>query len=177
MRPYELEDNIARGIFSEYKELVSQFGFVVLFAAAVPLAPVLAVIVNLIDIRTDANKLLTSRRPRSTHVEGIGSWYSCFSTLTSVSIITNCSLILFTLGTGKTLTLTERFIVFVLAEHMIILFRVVANRAFDEVPQDVFMQKRMQQQMAEHWSNQPNDPLKLTHDELARFRSHYKLQE
>ncbi len=37
---------------------VIQYGFIVLFAAAFPLAPLLAAVNNMVEIRTDAIKLL-----------------------------------------------------------------------------------------------------------------------
>ena len=51
-------------LFYEYLELVLQFGFVTLFVAAFPLAPLFALINNFFEIRFDAKKIITSfKRP------------------------------------------------------------------------------------------------------------------
>ena len=43
--------------FAEYLELVIQFGFVTLFVASFPLAPLVALINNILEIRVDAHKV------------------------------------------------------------------------------------------------------------------------
>ena len=55
--------------------LVLQYGFVTMFVAAFPLAPVCALINNIIEIRVDAyNKVHNSRRPVAERAEDIGAW-------------------------------------------------------------------------------------------------------
>lgn len=52
-----------------------QFGYVVLFSSAFPLAAMCALINNIIEIRSDAFKLCTSlQRPFGMRVESIGQW-------------------------------------------------------------------------------------------------------
>lgn len=52
-----------------------QFGYVVLFSSAFPLAAMCALINNIIEIRSDALKLCTSlQRPFGLRVENIGQW-------------------------------------------------------------------------------------------------------
>lgn len=61
------------GLFNEYLEMIVQFGFVTLFVAAFPLAPVFALINNIIEIRIDANKFLCQyRRPTAIKASSIG---------------------------------------------------------------------------------------------------------
>ena len=58
----------------EYLELIIQYGFVALFVAALPLAPVIALLNNLIQIRVDAYKLVVLlRRYVPQQVDGIGN--------------------------------------------------------------------------------------------------------
>ena len=49
--------------FDDMLEMVNQFGLVVLFSAALPVAPALALINNIIEVRSDAFKLTTLKRP------------------------------------------------------------------------------------------------------------------
>lgn len=53
--------------------LVLQFGFVTIFVAAFPLAPLFALLNNVLEIRLDARKLVCSyRRPVGVRVPNIG---------------------------------------------------------------------------------------------------------
>ena len=53
--------------------LVLQFGFVTIFVAAFPLAPIFALLNNIIEIRADANKFVTQlRRPMAARTATIG---------------------------------------------------------------------------------------------------------
>ena len=50
-----------------------QFGFVTIFVAAFPLAPLFALLNNIIEIRSDANKFVTQlQRPMATRAQDIG---------------------------------------------------------------------------------------------------------
>jgi len=86
------------GTFDEYCEMVIQFGYVTMFAASFPLAPLLAVLNNVVEIRTDALKLLTAHsRPEYKGASGIGAWYNILEFLGIASVITNCLLIGFSI--------------------------------------------------------------------------------
>ena len=54
---------------------VIQFGFVTLFVASFPLAPLFALLNNIIEIRLDAKKFVTElRRPVAIRAKDIGKW-------------------------------------------------------------------------------------------------------
>lgn len=75
--------------------LVLQYGFVTIFVAAFPLAPFFALLNNILEMRLDANKLLTHhRRPVSQRVRDIGVWYRILDCIGKLSVITNVSLTL-----------------------------------------------------------------------------------
>ena len=58
-----------------------------MFVAAFPLAPLIALITNLVEIRIDAiNMIKTYRRPVAYKSQGIGVWYDIMITLTTVSV-------------------------------------------------------------------------------------------
>jgi hypothetical protein len=74
------------GLFSEYLEMILQYGFLVLFVAAFPLAPLFALLNNLLEIRLDAKKLVFNfRRPPAMRAEDIGVYASPASRATSHS--------------------------------------------------------------------------------------------
>lgn len=59
----------------DYQEMFIQFGYVVLFSSAFPLAAMCALINNIIEIRSDAFKLCSGlQRPFGMRVESIGQW-------------------------------------------------------------------------------------------------------
>nr|CAB3221926.1 anoctamin-7 [Phallusia mammillata] len=85
------------GLFDEYLEMVLQFGFITIFVAAFPLAPVFALLNNWIEIRLDASKLVCEvRRPVAHRAENIGIWYEILDALVQIAVITNAFLIAFT---------------------------------------------------------------------------------
>ncbi len=80
--------------FDEYEVKILQFGFVVMFGAALPIAPVFALLVNLFETRTDAMKIMTEfRRSVPARAKDIGSWYSILSAVSTLAIVINAFLI------------------------------------------------------------------------------------
>jgi hypothetical protein len=72
---------------------VLQFGFVTLFVAAFPLAPLFALLNNLIEIRLDAYKfLVTNRRPMPARAEDLGVWTPILDGISKLAVLTNVSL-------------------------------------------------------------------------------------
>ncbi len=57
-----LEPSPEGSLFHEYLELVIQYGLITIFVAALPIAPLLALINNFIEIRVDANKFVVVQR-------------------------------------------------------------------------------------------------------------------
>lgn len=61
---------------------VIQFGFVTLFVASFPLAPLFALLNNIIEIRLDAKKFVTElRRPVAARAKDIGDSTTLMSTV------------------------------------------------------------------------------------------------
>ncbi|KAI5932329.1 Anoctamin-8 [Manis javanica] len=87
MRKYE-------DTFQDYQEMFVQFGYVVLFSSAFPLAALCALVNNLIEIRSDALKLCTGlQRPFGQRVESIGQWQKVMEAMGVLAIVVNCYLI------------------------------------------------------------------------------------
>ncbi|XP_026871654.2 anoctamin-2b isoform X2 [Electrophorus electricus] len=85
------------GLTPEYMEMIIQFGFVSLFVASFPLAPLFALLNNIIEIRLDAKKFVTElRRPDAVRAKDIGIWYNILSGMCKFSIIINAFVISFT---------------------------------------------------------------------------------
>ncbi|XP_030628238.1 anoctamin-2b [Chanos chanos] len=92
---YDLEP--FEGLTPEYMEMIIQFGFVSLFVASFPLAPLFALLNNVIEIRLDAKKFVTElRRPDAVRAKDIGTWYNILSGMGKFSVIINAFVISFT---------------------------------------------------------------------------------
>ena len=77
--------------------LVIQYGFVTIFVAAFPLAPLCAWLNNIIEIRLDAHKFVqVFRRPVAERAQDIGAWFYLLRFVTSLCVVTNAFLIAFT---------------------------------------------------------------------------------
>ena len=100
MMPYD-------SVFRDYTEMAVQWGNVLLFAVVFPLAPLFAMMNNLIEIRADAFKLCRiHRRPEYSTRQDIGNWENVFATVSLLAVITNAALVNF-VG-SQTANLLER---------------------------------------------------------------------
>jgi hypothetical protein len=62
-----------------------------LFAAAFPLAPVIAIVSNLVEMHADCFKLTyLCRKPRSFRSDGLGMWKTLIHAIIWLSALTNC---------------------------------------------------------------------------------------
>ncbi|NWT57596.1 ANO6 protein, partial [Erythrocercus mccallii] len=94
---YHLQPIGKLGLFYEYLEMVIQFGFVTLFVASFPLAPLLALINNMLEIRLDAWKLTTQfRRMVPQKAQDIGAWQPILQGIAILAVVTNAMIIAFT---------------------------------------------------------------------------------
>lgn len=98
---YQLVSQDCLSLFWEYQEVALQYGFVTMFVAAFPLAPLIALITNLVEIRIDAINMIHSfRRPVGYKSEGIGVWHDILTTVTALAVLVN----------GFVLAITSEFI-------------------------------------------------------------------
>ncbi|XP_061653759.1 anoctamin-8 isoform X3 [Phyllopteryx taeniolatus] len=122
----------------DYQEMFIQFGYVVLFSSAFPLAAMCALINNIIEIRSDALKLCTGlQRPFGQRVENIGQWQTAMEAMGLIAIMVNCYLI------GQCGQLQRLFpwlspemtvVSIVLLEHFAILLKYIIHVAIPDIP-------------------------------------------
>jgi hypothetical protein len=80
----------------EFSDMVTQFGYLALFAPAYALAPICALLNNILEIRIDAAKFCNVyRRPQWRSCADIGSWYMVLNIIGFIAVGTNCSMITF----------------------------------------------------------------------------------
>ncbi|XP_059931047.1 anoctamin-7-like isoform X2 [Gadus macrocephalus] len=97
--PWETElpaVGVVRGLFSEYLEMVLQFGFITIFVAACPLAPLFALFNNWLEVRLDAHKFVCEyRRPVAERVPDIGIWLTVLQLISHLAVLSNAFLLAF----------------------------------------------------------------------------------
>ncbi|XP_071112363.1 anoctamin-4-like isoform X7 [Haliotis cracherodii] len=94
---YNLSTMPDLGLFDEYLEMVIQYGFVTIFVAAFPLAPLFALLNNIIEVRLDAYKFVTQwRRPLAARAQDIGIWFGILRGISTVAVASNACIIAFT---------------------------------------------------------------------------------
>ncbi|KAL3878156.1 hypothetical protein ACJMK2_030526, partial [Sinanodonta woodiana] len=123
---------------AEYTEKIILYGFLMLFAASFPLAPLLAMLVLVIDIRVDAKRLLWwNRRPVAFIAEDIGMWYGILTFVNLCGVISNGFLIAFTSTWGSKYTDTEKLWIVIGFEHIVFALKFCAAYLIPDIPSDV----------------------------------------
>ncbi|XP_038860569.1 anoctamin-9 [Salvelinus namaycush] len=90
LRNYDLNDVNSFSLFNEFLEMVLQFSFTTIFVAAFPLAPLLALINNIFEIRLDAIKMVSlERRLVSKKTNDIGIWTKVLEAIGVLAVIAN----------------------------------------------------------------------------------------
>jgi len=94
----ELEYELApyESTFDDFDELVIQFGYVTLFVVAFPLAPLVALLSNILEMRVDGTKLLLlTRRPEPRGAANIGTWFDILQAVSFIAVVTNIAIVSF----------------------------------------------------------------------------------
>jgi len=129
------EYRIEKEAFNDYAEMVIQFGFVTLFVVAFPLTPVLALINNILELHVDSFKLCFGfRRPFPQIGSNIGKWAFFMTLQSTISVVTNIAIIIFTTTLFNGMRLYQKWLLFVVAEHVLLVFKVALEGATQVVP-------------------------------------------
>ncbi|XP_023515255.1 anoctamin-like protein At1g73020 [Cucurbita pepo subsp. pepo] len=127
----ELED----GLFDDYLELALQFGMIMMFACAFPLAFAFAALNNITEIRTDALKLLAMhKRPFPRAATTIGAWLNIFQFLIVMSICTNCALLVWLYDQEGKWKIEPGLAAILVMEHVLLLVKFGFSRLVPEEP-------------------------------------------
>ncbi|KAH7729371.1 Protein ANOH-2 a [Aphelenchoides avenae] len=128
-----------------------QFGYVLLFSPAFPLAAFCALVNNLFEIRVDAFKLCNAvQRPFGRQVKDIGAWQRAMELMGIAGVIVNCALI------GQSglmqriwpdLSFGGQVLFVVFLEHAILGAKALVDLAIPDVPHWV----KVETAKSEHW--------------------------
>ncbi|CAM9723991.1 unnamed protein product [Chrysoparadoxa australica] len=79
--------------FDDFLEMAIEFGYVTLFASAFPLAGLVSLLANAVEVRSDLFRLkYVFRRPNPERHISIGVWATVMDCMVYLSILTNCLL-------------------------------------------------------------------------------------
>ncbi|XP_064191976.1 anoctamin-10 [Anguilla rostrata] len=128
------------GLFSEYIELLVQYGYLSLFSCVYPLTAVFLLINNVTEIRTDAFKICRLfQKPFYAPVSSMGVWQAAFEILGFVSVMSNCWLLLlsprvkhFCLEGG--FSSRNALLFAILVEHVLILIKMILAFVIPDEP-------------------------------------------
>ncbi|KAA8578865.1 hypothetical protein FQN60_011479 [Etheostoma spectabile] len=149
LRNYHLANTDAFSLFNEYLEMVVQFSFTTIFVAAFPLAPLLALINNIFEIRLDAIKMVRlERRLVPWKTNDIGVWTKVLEVIGVYRDYRSDED--YALTSQFWLVLAVRFAFVILFEHVVVVCKFIAAWFVPDNPTQV-----------------KNDRL---HDKLARLK-------
>lgn len=131
------------GTMNDYAELALQFGYMAFFVVALPIATFGAFVNNFVEIRTDGYKLLRgTQRPLPFGAEDIGTWMSIFSIMSTICVITNAGIIVFTMKVLDMYSITLRLWIFIGFQWLCFVAQYLIQAAIPDDPLDVLVQMK-----------------------------------
>jgi len=145
--------------FSDYNELVIMFGYVTMFAMALPIGSALCFLNNCIEIRSDAFKLVNVfQRPYYKGAQDIGTWKSILYITVVLAVLVNCGMVCLTSNIfirnhwvrPDQFGIVEMIAAVFLAEHCLLIFlSLAADFIPDEAPWVGYQVMRLEDKVAE----------------------------
>lgn len=135
-------DNL-RTTLEDYAELIIQFGYIYLFAAAFPFVPVVGFCAGYLLMKIQGWKYLqVYRRPDPKAAEDIGTWQVFLELVSTLSIMTNLGLVIFTdkYPWLNDQTASIKWLFFIGIEHILLLIKYIVSVGIDDTPASVEMQ-------------------------------------
>ncbi|KAJ3105996.1 hypothetical protein HDU97_007180 [Phlyctochytrium planicorne] len=144
--PQHLDDDLLQNWVGqdEYTSKIVQLGFVALFSAAFPLAPLFALVNNLLEVRFGAYRLLVQcQRPFPMRVKGVGAWFGVAGLLARIAILVNALVIAFSsqhfnrnyIGwVDEPYRLGAKLIFVIVFEHLVFMLVYIIDKLVPDVP-------------------------------------------
>ncbi|XP_055333125.1 anoctamin-10-like [Paramacrobiotus metropolitanus] len=137
----ENDQPIYKGTFDDYLELFLQFGYAFMFSSAFPVAPLFALLNNVVEIRGDGFKLCNiMQRPFARPGNSIGPWQLAFELMGFAAVVTNLALVYlnpivtdYAKHTGH----DQMILIFVVIEHILIFAKLGMSVILPTVPREV----------------------------------------
>ncbi|CAE7667975.1 ANO7 [Symbiodinium microadriaticum] len=134
--------DILKGALGEYAEMAVQFGYILLFATALPIAPLMGLATCLLESKADTFKFLfLKRRPRMKGAEDIGMWQTIFTLTASAAIVTNAAIAVFTMDIFNDRQTDVRFWFFIIYQWIVFSFQAVLMALIPDEPYAIEIQR------------------------------------
>jgi hypothetical protein len=149
---------------TDFTDLVVQFGYASMFAAALPISPCFSLISNFFLKNGDAWKLLNlHQRPQPVSCQDIGTWQAILTIVSVISVITNASLSVFTMTITDHLSYFTRFWIYIGFQWTCFAIQAGIMQALPDVSSDVLIQQERTAFLVDKVINQTPD------DEIVEF--------
>ncbi|CAG9328292.1 unnamed protein product [Blepharisma stoltei] len=123
----------------DYMEIVINYGYVIMFSAAFPLLPLVALFMNLLEIRVDAYKLThLCKRCYPDPANSIGEWEIIVRFISFLGALTNTGIIIFTADIfyiGDDIAVQWTY--FLLIEHILLVIKAFIDSKIPDTPSRV----------------------------------------
>ncbi|KAL4230701.1 hypothetical protein ACF0H5_011077 [Mactra antiquata] len=127
----------------EYTEKVIQYGLMMLFAASFPLAPLLVLLLNVVDLRLDAWRMLWAyQRPMAVIAEDIGTWQIIITFINFVGVVSNAFLVAFTANWGEKYDTAGKLWIVIGFEHIVFSLKFLVAYLIPDTPASVVVALR-----------------------------------
>jgi hypothetical protein len=143
-------------MFDEYLEVILEFGYMTLFAESFPLAPIIVLIFNNIEIRSDLVKLATvKKRPDFIRKRNIGTWYYVMQFLSLLAVFTNLFYTFYITTDSKTEVGVTQLLDFFVLEHVVLIIFVIVRFVFKNREEwvRIFLERREYRMKHQHKLN------------------------
>lgn len=140
------EYNVINGTFQDYAALMTLFGYISMFVAAFPNGIAIAFVSCEARMRIDGWRLSQAfRRPQPKMAEDIGVWENVMHFLSIVAVVYTYAIICFTASFLKNVAWSDRWIYFLILEHVTLFIKIYLIIAIEDVPEEVSMQLARQE--------------------------------
>jgi hypothetical protein len=112
-----------------------QFGYVNLFSVVLPFLAIIALVENLLKMRTDAWILCSfKQRPHVIIAEDVGTWADLMQLVSILGVVCSVAIICFTEQALDEFTTFEKIIIFLAAEQVLLLLKFLVYYYMPPVP-------------------------------------------
>lgn len=124
--------------FEDFDEVLIVYGYTTLFVVACPWVPLLALLGNFVEVLLDQKKLiLLYRRPFPTPARDNEPWDTAFDIVGGIAMFTNLAVVVFASHEFDDLHHHYKLLIFIAAEHFLIMVRVMAEFFLPATPTEV----------------------------------------
>jgi anoctamin-5 len=150
-----------------YNSKIIGYGLVTMFAAALPIAPLLFLLTNWIDVKLDVSRLLINgRRPLAVRAEDIGEWQRIMGLLNTLAVLNNACLMAFSARFGckldEQLGVGARLWFIIIFEHVVFGLKNMVAAVVPDVPSGTAQKlQAVRQKIDAHFANEISTDLDI----------------